>query len=121
MNNIIAACKINGYLWTVVFVVDATQNTYLKDNDGYCDFNDFTIYIRKELSLKAQEKVLIHELTHACLDTQGRLYQEQFNVEDLCEFVAYCSPQIIEIANDVIEQLIHSNDFIPKTTQKEAV
>ena len=82
MNRVVLR-NINGYLWKIIFVETSAleyDNTRLNDNDGYCDFNNFTIYIRNELCSEAKEKVLIHEITHAYLDTQGRVYQEEFNL-----------------------------------------
>lgn len=90
--------RIGLYTWDVLFV-DKEQ---IKGNDGQTRCNDFQILIRNDLSPITTELVLRHEVVHALLDTQGRVYQKKFDVEEVCEFIAWKLPEI----NDIVENVM---------------
>lgn len=90
--------RIGLYTWDVLFV-DKEQ---IKGNDGQTRCNDFQILIRNDLSPVTTELILRHEVVHALLDTQGRVYQKKFDVEEVCEFIAWKLPEI----NDIVENVI---------------
>ena len=56
--------------------------------------------IADDLNSTTRELTFIHEVVHALLDTQGRCYQKKFDLEELCEFVAWKLPEI----NQIVEQ-----------------
>ena len=90
--------RIGLYTWDILFV-DKEQ---IKDNDGQTRCNDFQILIRNDLSPVTTELVLRHEVVHALLDTQGRVYQKKFDIEEVCEFIAWKLPEI----NDIVENVM---------------
>ena len=49
--------------------------------------------------------IFIHELTHAILNTQGRHYQKRFELEELCEFVAWNFDEIERCVNEFVEEI----------------
>lgn len=71
--------------------------------DGRTLHNDRVIKIRDDLDEITTELVLRHEVVHALLGTQGRVYQKKFDVEELCEFIAYKLPEINGIVGGVME------------------
>ena len=90
--------RIGLYEWKIAFV-DKEQ---IKGNDGQTCCNDFQILIRNDLSPVTTELILRHEVVHALLDTQGRVYQKKFDLEEVCEFIAWKLPEINQIVEDVM-------------------
>ena len=76
---------IGGYSWTVRF----EKKELMQKSDGQTFTDHFLILIRDDLSIEMQRIVFIHEVVHAILTTQGRYAQVNFNVEEMCEFIAY--------------------------------
>lgn len=56
--------------------------------------------VKKDDSL--DEIVLIHELAHAALHAVGWGDDNDFNQEDLCNFMAYCGSNITNAAKEVV-------------------
>lgn len=77
---------IGSHEWTVKLL---PQEQIGKDLDGYTIYNDFTIEVRDDLKPEARDLVLRHEIVHAVLGEQGRVYQKTLNLEDVCEFIAW--------------------------------
>ena len=99
--------------WTVQFV--PKNHEELNDGtDGRTLYNERIILVRGDLDPVVLKEVLIHELTHATLCAQGRVYQAKFGLEDLCEFMGYCGPGIIGIANQIFDALISSRQPKPE-------
>ena len=93
--------KIGRYIFNVEFV----SKDFLGENtQGKCCDIIRTIYIRNDFDKGGTELVLTHELTHALLSIQGRTYQKQFELEDVCEFVAWGIDDIILARDKVIEE-----------------
>lgn len=69
-------------------------------NDGQTRCNEFVILIADDLNPTTREIILRHEVVHAILDTQGRVFQNKFNLEEVCEFIAWKLPEI----NDVMSR-----------------
>ena len=90
--------NIGGYVWNIKFVPYDTK----KMVDGECFSNHLEIYIRNDLNESMTRVALTHEITHALLDTQGRVYQEKFNLEELCEFIAWNGEKINQIVNEIM-------------------
>lgn len=76
---------INGYIWEIVFV----NREKIQGNDGQTRPNELRIYIADDLRIEAARLCFVHELVHALLDTQGRCYQRKFELEEVCEFIAW--------------------------------
>lgn len=74
----------------------------IQGSDGQTRCNDFQILIRNDLSPVTTELILRHEVVHALLDTQGRVYQKKFDLEEVCEFIAWKLPEINQIVEDVM-------------------
>ena len=85
--------RIGCYTWQVKFV-DVQE---LPTNDGETRYNTFEILIRKTLEEPVRRLCFIHEVVHALLGTQGRCYQKQFELEDVCEFIAWRFNEIQDI------------------------
>ena len=85
--------RIGNYTWTVKFV-DISQ---LPNADGETRYNVFEILIRDNLQEGMRRMVFIHEVVHALLGTQGRCFQKQFDLEDVCEFIAWRFNEIQDI------------------------
>lgn len=90
--------SIYNYDWQIYFV----KRDEIKGLDGNCEHNERVINVSNDLDDTAKEITLRHELTHAILGAQGRIFQKRFSVEDLCEFVAYVSPTIVELTRVII-------------------
>lgn len=70
--------------------------------DGRTFHNDRVIKIRNDLDGIATEIVLRHEVVHALLGTQGRVFQKKFGVEEVCEFIAYKTPEINDVMSTIV-------------------
>ena len=77
--------------------------------DGLTKYNDRTIDIRDDLDDIATMLIIRHEIVHAILCTQGRYLQRKFDVEEMCEFIAYKLPEINEIC-EYIERTLNVCD-----------
>ena len=88
--------RIGLYNWTVK-IVDRKE---IDGNDGRTIPNSLEILIADDLKGITRELTFIHEVVHALLNTQGRTYQKKFDVEEMCEFIAWKLPEI----NQIVEQ-----------------
>lgn len=86
------------------FVVCFVARDEIDGCDGKTMHNERTIKIRNDLDDIATEIVLRHEIVHAILGTQGRCFQKKFDLEDVCEFVAYKFPEIQQIVECVMKE-----------------
>lgn len=93
---------IGGHNWELKFV----DKKEIEGNDGLCKPNDFIILIRKDLKKETASLVFAHEVVHAILDTQGRCYQKRFNIEEVCEFVAWQNDTVHTLVK-VFNELVH--------------
>ena len=87
---------INEYPFTIKFF--KKNNEYY---DGLTRYNERIIEIRDDVDLISTMLLIRHEITHAILCCQGRCYQKKFDVEEMCEFIAYKLPEINEICNTI--------------------
>ena len=65
--------------------------------DGLTNINDRIIKVRDDLDRQATLITIKHELVHALIGTQGRVFQKKIDIEDMCEFVAWRLEEINEI------------------------
>ena len=72
---------------------------------GMCIYKTQTIKLLKTLSKEQLKATLIHELVHATMYVNGLSENETFNKEQLCEFLAWHSEKIIDMANKIMKEL----------------
>lgn len=94
-------CKVRIGLYP--FKIVSVDKEEIQGNDGLCLNNDRIIKIRNDLDDIATELVLRHEIVHAILCTQGRVYQRKFSVEEVCEFISYKLPEIEQICEIIMK------------------
>ena len=93
-----AIIKIDTYPFMVKFV----DKDSLYGCDGKAEPNGRIIYIRNDLDDIDTRITLIHELCHCFQFVQGRRFQRQFELEDVCEFIAYTHDKIEKLVNEVL-------------------
>lgn len=93
--------NINGIDWNVEFE-DESDPDLGTDYIGRTIQWKQRIVVNKTVAPQIMREVLIHELTHATLASQGRYFQQQFTTEDVCEFVGFNADSIIEEANCIM-------------------
>ncbi len=89
--------NIGNYKWELKFVPPEE----IPECDGRTFYNDFRILVRNDLGRIPARLVIIHEIVHAILGTQGRVYQKEFGVEEVCEFIAWKLPEINAIMDKI--------------------
>lgn len=104
MKEIIA--EINGLKWAVR-KVEAAE---LQDDDGgdtlylgQTKFVEQQVLIAENLSAEQEERILIHEFTHAYIFSFG-MCSDNLNEEKLCDFIANNAINIIQLAKYVHKQ-----------------
>lgn len=95
--------RIGNYTWSVEFI--DKDNEEIKGCDGRTLYNDFRIIIRNDLNYIATKLVIRHEVVHALLSTQGRVFQKKYDIEEVCEFIAYRLNELEQI-NEQIENKV---------------
>jgi hypothetical protein len=94
---------IYGYKYNLT-ITDDNPSFVKNDNEcGYTNYMTMEICVRKSMNKQTIFQTIIHELTHAYLNCQGRLPQENFPLEEVCEFVGFCAPKIVDTAKMVME------------------
>lgn len=99
-------CKtvINGFDWLVSFETSVTDALFQKN--GYCSYEEHHIYIWDSLSPQIKRSTLIHELTHAFEYQHGLRDRASENKhEDLAEFVGLYGSQIVQMADELLEEI----------------
>lgn len=92
----------------------------IEGSDGILIHNDRTIKIRNDLDIVGIRLVLRHELVHAILLTQGRVYQKKFDLEEMCEFISYQLPEIERLTQHILDGLFgHTKTTIPYDDYRE--
>lgn len=85
--------RIGNYTWTVKFV----NPKEIPGNNGEAHYLTQTIYIRNDMTEIATRNVFIHEVVHALLGTQGRIFTKRYTDEEVCEFIAWRFNEIQDI------------------------
>ena len=93
--------RIGLYTWEILFV----PKENIIGDDGQTKTNDFIILIRDDLPLETTRIAITHEVVHALLSTQGRVYQRKFDVEEVCEFIAWKLPEINDIVDSIMAEV----------------
>lgn len=98
-------CDIKIRIGLYPFIITFVDKKEIEGSDGVCLHNDRVIKIRDDLDEVSTMLIIRHELTHALLGTQGRVYQKKFDVEELCEFVAYKLPELHQMCEFIANSL----------------
>ena len=98
--------NINGLTYSIIEVDDRHECLIMGDrvHFGMCDYKSQIIYLMQGVTREQKLKVLIHEITHAFLCSYGMYVKRNYNVEELCEFVAYNSKTIVDLAEGYFEE-----------------
>jgi len=87
------------------FNIELVEEFDTNDILGITLYASQTIKVLKTLSPESIRATLIHELTHAFMYVNGLKDFESFNREQLCEFVAWHSEEIIKLATKIMKEL----------------
>ena len=104
--------ELNNNRYAVKIVKYDDENLLMDDGDyhfGVTDFNKKIIYIADNLSNSAFKYTLLHEITHAVIDSFGFL-QVEWNDEIVADFMANYSTMIAENYNYIISIMEGYND-----------
>ena len=96
--------RIGNYTWRVDFL--DKKDDLIIGCDGKTFYNDFRIVVRNDLNDTATQIVIRHEVVHALMCTQGRWYQKNFNIEDICEFISFRFEELKQIDELIYQNLI---------------
>ena len=91
---------INGVQWSIVFQNPNSINLMRSDGVmtlGVTDCRKGVIFLSSALKSAMLERVLTHEICHACIFSYG-IYLDLEEEERLCEFVAIHAREIINKA-----------------------
>lgn len=108
---------VNGIYWKIKYTYDV--NELRRDNGtialGVCVRNKLTIYIYKGLSYNLQNKVLIHEITHAYIFSYGYMITEE-EEELICEIVSEYGENIIKDSKKILEKIFEKSVYKSEIT-----
>lgn len=101
--------KIKNNLYTVVLVNKDSEKLRSEDPNveilGRTYVLSNAIYIRNDLESNRLFTVLVHELTHAYIDSYG-FTGRSYNEEDLCTFNEVYAADIVSTANSVFKSIM---------------
>lgn len=95
--------KINQNTYTILWVSNKDKRLEIEDGDyrsGITDFKKKEIYIANNLNEDSHRYTLIHELTHAIMDSYGFL-QVEWNDEIVADFMAIYIYEIAKITRKI--------------------
>ena len=101
--------ELNENKYQIKIVNSNDENLLMEDGDyhfGVTDFNKKIIYIADNLSNSAFKYTLLHEITHAVIDSFGFL-QVEWNDEIVADFMANYLTMITDKYNLIMEKLIN--------------
>lgn len=90
---------INGQMYSIYKVMDGDRKLQVDgvEHLGVIDFTQNTIYLNWEISPDIRDRILLHELTHAVINSCGMQARDTFTQEDVCEIMAHHADNICEI------------------------
>lgn len=97
--------KINNNTYKIYAVAPDSEKLKMEDGEyhsGITDFNKKEIYIADNLSNDAKRYTLIHELTHALIDSYGFL-QVEWDDEIVADFMGNYFINICDILSKISE------------------
>ena len=89
--------QINFRLGLYPFTLEFKTREENKGYDGRTWHNERKITVADDLDEISTTITIRHEIVHALLATQGRVFQKKFDIEEMCEFIAYKLPEINEV------------------------
>ena len=98
--------KIKGYEYTIIETNKERDDRLIVNNEyaiGTCHNSKQEIVLLNTVSDKRLKQTLIHELVHAFIEVHG-FYNYTFNEEAMCNFIEVYSEDILNIANDYMNQ-----------------
>lgn len=105
--NLNSDVKINKILYQIKTVENKELNRYIDDDGnstiGLTDCINQTIYLDKDLKKERMKQTLVHELTHAYINEYCP--SDMFDEEELCNFVAIYSEDIVKEADRIYEEI----------------
>ena len=106
--------KINNFDYKIIFVKEKDDRLLMNNSyhSGITDFIKKEIYIQEDLPEQSMTYTLMHELTHAVIDSYGML-QVEWNDEIVADFVAIYLPVFTDISKQMERQQVKNktNDF----------
>ena len=93
--------KIGNHEWTIKIV----SRNEINNCDGRTKPNDLEILIADDLKGQTRQITFLHELTHAILDEQGRCYDKNTTIENMCEFIGWNFEEIERCLNEFVEEI----------------
>ena len=106
--------KINNFDYKIIFVKEKDDRLLMNNSyhSGITDFIKKEIYIQEDLPFQTMNYTLMHELTHAVIDSFGML-QVEWNDEIVADFVAIYLPVFTDICRQIEKQSTKhkSDDF----------
>lgn len=111
MCKLITTCQIGPFEYKIFETEKDDSKLYI--NDKWCRgtiyYDEQSIYIYEGLDLLNKENVLRHELSHGFIAETQIIYRENYNEEELCEFVAMYGKNINDITNRFISIITNNN------------
>ena len=101
MTKFIFKIKLLGQEWKVRFL---RRHLMSDENNGTCWHLKKTIDIADDLTEAEARFVLMHELTHAIFGMCGRVFDEEFSEESICETFAWHADEMIAVRDRVIRE-----------------
>lgn len=123
MKNIDFIMTIHRTEWQINLVDGYDENLLMEDGHYHCGITDNfrkKIYINKDLDKQTFDNVVLHELTHAFIESYGFL-QVKWEDENVADFVAYYSFEIAEKYDEVIKEIATRGDEIEILEKKTKV
>ena len=111
--------KINNFDYKIIFVKEKDDRLLMNNSyhSGITDFIKKEIYIQEDLPEQSMTYTLMHELTHAVIDSYGML-QVEWNDEIVADFVAIYIPVFTDISKQMEKQQVKDNTIFIKQKEK---
>lgn len=92
--------KINNLNWSIKFDENLAETIH-----GQTNYECLTICIRPQCCKQNQKRTLLHEIVHAYLYSYGLIFEKEFGVETLCEFISHNFYNIKSIYETALKEL----------------
>lgn len=89
---------INNFNWNVSFV-----QSFDKEKFGTTRHLTQEIQVLDSLSREETRRTLIHELTHAFINSHGFGQIDEWDTEVVCDFISTYADSIVRLADSIIE------------------
>ena len=122
MNIPVKYINLNGHEYGVIFEEPDSDNLKTDEEDdtynfGVCHYKTQLIYIANNLNDHMTKFTLIHEITHALICSIGmHAHRNDFDSEDVCEFVAANAENIIRHADGCMVEYLRGKTENPTST-----